>query len=496
MTRRLLPVTCAALVLACANFAMAQSTAFTYQGSLTHAGAPASGNYDFQFKLYDSASGGTLLGTVTALNVTVEQGIFATNVDFGSQFTGANRWLQISTRSSGAAVYTPLSERQQVLASPYALGLSLPYVGSASVLTGAIRVGNTVGPAVQGTNSGNASTTSAGVVGISTYANGNGVAGFANSGQFAYGVYGEAFEGAGLSGYSQSGNGLLARSQNGAGVHSTSVSNFGVSGISTQSAGIRGVSESGAGADGTSTNGPGVHGQNTSSTAVTSASVLGDSVLSNGNGVAGIANTGASAYGVYGQSTTGYAGYFAGNVLIAGSLSKSGGSFKIDHPLDPDNKYLYHSFVESPDMMNVYNGVVTTDARGYAVVTMPEWFETLNRDFRYQLTVVDQGDSDEFVQAKIVGGGMHDGQFNVRTSAPNTMVSWQVTGIRQDAWANAHRIPVEEEKSAFERGHYLHPELYGHGPEAGMEAAKVDAAAASAAAQLAEVNPASLPAKK
>ena len=56
----------------------------------------------------------------------------------------------------------------------------------------------------------------------------------------------------------------------------------------------------------------------------------------------------------------------AGNLSIAGSVSKAGGSFKIDHPLDPAGKYLYHSFVESPDMMNIYNGVVTLDAKGQA----------------------------------------------------------------------------------------------------------------------------------
>lgn len=49
-----------------------------------------------------------------------------------------------------------------------------------------------------------------------------------------------------------------------------------------------------------------------------------------------------------------------GNVAVQNTLSKGGGSFKIDHPLDPENKYLYHSFVESPDMMNVYNGNITT----------------------------------------------------------------------------------------------------------------------------------------
>ena len=56
--------------------------------------------------------------------------------------------------------------------------------------------------------------------------------------------------------------------------------------------------------------------------------------------------------------------------------------------LDPANKYLYHSFVESPDMMNVYNGNVVTDKRGMATVVLPEYFEALNSDFRYQLTVI------------------------------------------------------------------------------------------------------------
>src|SRR5262249_23269056 len=79
-----------------------------------------------------------------------------------------------------------------------------------------------------------------------------------------------------------------------------------------------------------------------------------------------------------------------GNGFFAGTLSKGCGSFKIDHPLDPSNKYLSHSFVESPDMMNVYNGNATTDRRGIAAITMPEYFEALNRDFRYQLTVIGQ----------------------------------------------------------------------------------------------------------
>jgi len=76
-----------------------------------------------------------------------------------------------------------------------------------------------------------------------------------------------------------------------------------------------------------------------------------------------------------------YAGYFDGDVHIAGALSKTGGSFQIDHPLDPANKYPYHSFVESPEMENIYDGNVVTDASGTAIVSMPAWFEALNADF-------------------------------------------------------------------------------------------------------------------
>jgi hypothetical protein len=92
-------------------------------------------------------------------------------------------------------------------------------------------------------------------------------------------------------------------------------------------------------------------------------------------------------------------------------------------------------------------------------VVLPEWFEVLNRDFRYQLTVIGQ-----FAQA-MVSSEIANGQFSIETDKPNVKVSWQVTGIRHDAWADAHRIPVEEMKPEQERGFYLHPELFGAPPE-------------------------------
>jgi len=195
----------------------------------------------------------------------------------------------------------------------------------------------------------------------------------------------------------------------------------------------------------------------------------GSAIMSDGSGAVFQGGSGSregGGDGLQAYAGSGLAGFFSGSIDVSGSIAKSGGSFKIDHPLDPANKYLYHSFVESPDMMNIYNGNVVTDGNGDAIVPLPEWFETLNRDFRYQLTVVGQ-----FSQA-IVSREVADHQFSIKTDKPGVKVSWQVTGIRQDQWANTHRIPVEEEKNARERGHYIHPELFGAPEEMGVEWAR------------------------
>jgi len=160
---------------------------------------------------------------------------------------------------------------------------------------------------------------------------------------------------------------------------------------------------------------------------------------------------------------TGKAGYFSGDVQVTGNLSKGGGSFKIDHPLDPENKYLYHSFVESPDMKNVYDGVVLLDANGEAKVELPHYFETLNKDFRYQLTAIGAPSPNLYIAQEI-----SDNNFKIAGGQPGMKVSWQVTGIRKDPYAEKHRIPVEEEKPAKERGTYLHPDAYSLGEQYGV----------------------------
>lgn len=155
------------------------------------------------------------------------------------------------------------------------------------------------------------------------------------------------------------------------------------------------------------------------------------------------------------QGTTNLAGQFIGDVDVAGNFTKTSGTFKIDHPMDPANKYLIHSFVESPDMMNIYNGNITTDANGDAVVNLPSYFQVENIDFRYQLTVIGT-----FAQA-IVSKEISNNTFSLKTDKPNVKVSWQVTGVRNDPYAQQHRIVPEVMKNENERGRYRHPELYG-----------------------------------
>lgn len=185
---------------------------------------------------------------------------------------------------------------------------------------------------------------------------------------------------------------------------------------------------------------------------------------SDGIGLLGLANNGSNSMGVKGMSSNGYAGYFWGKVHVLTTLSKGAGSFKIDHPVDPANKYLYHSFVESPDMMNIYNGNVTLNANGEAIVKMPDWFNALNKDFRYQLTAIGGPGPNLYIADEISGN-----RFRIAGGSPGMKVSWQVTGIRNDAFAKAHRIPVEEEKSAKQRGRYLHPKEHGLAESMGID---------------------------
>ena len=110
------------LVLGSSVILFSQTTEFTYQGSLRDGASPASGNYDFEFLLFDAAAGGMQLGSTLARNaVAVTGGTFAVNLDFGANFPGANRFIEIRVRQTGGGAYTPLVPRQQVNSAPYSV---------------------------------------------------------------------------------------------------------------------------------------------------------------------------------------------------------------------------------------------------------------------------------------------------------------------------------------------------------------------------------------
>ena len=111
-----------ALLLLVPLSAIGQSTAFTYQGQLNDSGKAASGQYDFQFKLYDAQTDGTEVGTFTVESVSVSNGIFTTAVNFGAgAFDGSARFLEVSVKPVGGGSYTTLSPRRRVFSSPYAI---------------------------------------------------------------------------------------------------------------------------------------------------------------------------------------------------------------------------------------------------------------------------------------------------------------------------------------------------------------------------------------
>jgi hypothetical protein len=113
-------------------------------------------------------------------------------------------------------------------------------------------------------------------------------------------------------------------------------------------------------------------------------------------------------------------------------------------------------------MKNLYDGVVTLDGKGEAVIDLPDWFSALNRDFRYQLTPIGAPGSDLYIAEEISeANANYQSHFKIAGGTSGMKVSWQVTGIRKDPYANAHPIRVEEEKSDNERGLYIHPEFFG-----------------------------------
>ncbi len=396
-----------ALIICLASVASAQNT-FTYQGTLDDSGAPANGSYDIQFRLYDhpTLDFDSLIASDTVLGIMVTDGLFSTQVDFGnnSYSTTQERYIELRVRPAGDPTYTILTPRQLMTNAPKAIRSQLADLAfAAESLILPINESDNLPSSLLRISNDNAS-------------------------------------GIGING---------------------SGGNIGIIGSSTLGTGGRFFTTSNA------NNATALHGLfNATTPGSFSSAVRGEHTGTGSLGIGVYGSHDGSGWGVYGTSVSGLAGMFEGDVQVTGTLSKAGGSFKIDHPLDPENMYLFHSFVESPDMKNIYDGVAILDKQGQAIVSLPEYFDALNRDFRYQLTCVG-GYAPVYIAAEIESSATGH-QFSIAGGSPGLKVSWQVTGIRKDAWANQNRIPTEEMKEPENIGKYLNPELFNQPKEKGI----------------------------
>jgi len=568
--------------------ARSQTTEFTYQGSLTTSGSPATGNYDFEFLLFDAFNGGSQLGSAVALNnIAVANGIFSVRLNFGNQFSGASRYLEIRLRPTGQAGMTILTPRQLLTSVPYSVkSLNAESANNATQLNGQapsfyqnagnLSVGtlptarlpvplNLTGSVdsngtIYGTNTnsngwgvvGNASATSgdtAGVFGQSSSINGRGVEGSATAFLGAtYGVYGRSSStnghgvfgiatgtsGTTYGGYFRSDSilgygvfGLAAatsgttyggyfRNSSTAGravfgdATATSGSTYGVWGQSespdgrgvlgrataTSGSNIGGYFESGStsgrGVVGsayattgatyggyfttaTSSIGIGVYGSATAGTGDTYG-VWGESRAADGVGVQGVAlSTSGVTYGVLGRNLSSGAGF---GVFSNGNMGASGTkSFRIDHPSDPQNKYLLHYSVESPEVLNTYSGKITLNDAGEAVVELPVYFAAINKDPRYTLSPIGAPMPMLHVAQEVSEAALRAGEktepnqvvptcsFRIAGGVAGAKVSWRVEALRNDRWIRANGMPVEVEKQGSEKNTYQHPELFGQPKE-------------------------------
>ncbi|MCD4697883.1 MAG: hypothetical protein K8S16_16785, partial [Bacteroidales bacterium] len=182
----------------------------------------------------------------------------------------------------------------------------------------------------------------------------------------------------------------------------------------------------------------------------------------------GVYAVSASSYGIFGQSSSGWAGYFSGNVNVTGSLSKGGGSFVIDHPLDPENKLLRHNFVESPENLLIYRGKAELNAKGEAIVEMPNYFKALTKEDEASIHLTPVG-------RPFLTGAEWNNDFTaiIIYGENNRAVFWEVLADRDDPVIHELGRPVEEEKGGkntlCEKGKLLYPEAYGYPESMGRD---------------------------
>jgi len=465
-------------------------TGFTYQGRLKTGGAPLTGTADFQFSLWDAAgtgsppTGGNQVGATQAVNsVAVTGGLFTVQLnaagEFGATaFNGDARWLQIAVRSpAGSGTFTTLSPRQPLSPTPYALqtrGIFVSDNGNVGIGTmapfGRLHVDSGSNLAITRT-SGRSPIFAAGT----GAANAELIMGYVTQADdyVAYSAVGDSFlfpsSNAGRTYLGRiPGNVALMTLDNPHGRVGIGVANpiyrldvrgdGGGGGVAY----FQNDSNGGAALTARSTTGIayGIVGETNGvgTQVIPTVAVWGRSTATTGSGV-----------GVYGNthSPDGY------GVLCEGPFGATGPkAFRIDHPKDPENKYLHHYCAEGPEPQNIYNGVIILDANGSAEIRLPDYFADINRDPRYLLTPIGAPMPNLHVADEIASAPPADGtppRFRIAGGKAGAKVSWEFKAVRNDRWMQRYGAAVETVKPEGQRGTYQHPELYDKPREMGLD---------------------------
>lgn len=407
---------------------ISQPQAFTsggtmnFQGQLSDMGGnPLNGSYNMRFAIYSGENfrfWPPIWTYEEHIGVIVNNGLFdvqlgsmnspiTPNIFNGQGDPGGDRYLQVwicKTAGPGCADYDDMG-RLAISSSAMAQHLIAPAVLTASNYETALIGVTENGTGILGHASKSDST---------TFGNGVGVRGSSNS-TTGTGVYGLVISPSGI--------------------------NYGVFGRTF------------------STSGRGVYGEAMSSSGTTYG-VYGISSSPTGVGVFGRADTTTGTnFGVYGRSdsVSGYAGYFQGRLHATGNITAGGTkSFIIDHPLDPENQYLYHYSMEGPEPYNIYRGTALLDESGSAWVDLPDYFEALNADFNYQLTPIGKPMPNLFVAE-----GVANNRFLISGGESGAQVSWVVTALRNDPWVQDQNLQAEVPKTEAQIGKFVYPQGYG-----------------------------------
>ncbi len=489
-------IAAALLVAVTAPSARAQSTAFTYQGQLSSNGQPANGVHDLRLKLFDAATGNGQVGaTICVNNVEVINGTFSTLIDFGQQFTTPSpRFLEVTVRADIGQPctddfgYVTLAPRQQLIATPLAIHARSAFAldaadgspANAVVVDNAGKVGiGTASPthnvhiaaagptlSLQDTNPASQQ------AGYITYRDTTNVerawVGYGTPGDPDFTVINARTSGdvviRSLGGdvrlTTADSQALIVNSLGNVGIGTLTpvvkldvrgdVHGFNAEFFDVQTANITGGPSNFSGDDGSFRN----------------AVLVAEQTASSGNaiyGQGGVSSFNTNVIGVYGRTLATDSNSFG--VFSAGRLAATGTkSFRIDHPEDPANMYLFHYCAESPEVINFYRGTVTLDAQGTAVVSLPPYFARINKDPSYQLTAVGAAMPNLYVSQEISDQALHAGAlqspgeatpacwFAIDGGVPHGKVSWLVQAVRNDEFVRTLGAPVELVKPQEARG--------------------------------------------